>query len=301
MPAFPPSTSHAVTARPAPAPAARRLGPPGCIAQAVVGSPLGDIRLACTAHGLAGLWFIGQRDDPGPAVAPLAAHRWLQQAADELCGYWRRTPAGPLPAGRFQVPLDLHGTPFQQAVWRALQAVPEGRTDSYARLAARAGHAGALRAVGAAVGRNPVSIIVPCHRIVASDGRLTGFGGGLPRKLALLRLEGALPGPQPGGDPRSSRPAVSGAVSPGTRPVTASPAGTASAGQPASAAEAPGPSISLLARLRVPPSAWWPGSHNGRDAPAHADAQPHAHAATARLAGRPAQAELPWSAEGQAR
>lgn len=280
-----------------PSPTRRRAGPAGCIAQAVVDSPLGDVRLACSERGLAGLWFVGQADDPGPAVAPLKRHRWLDQAADELQRYWRQA----LEDGRFAVPLDLQGTPFQRAVWQALLDVPAGRVDSYARLAARAGQAGAVRAVGAAVGRNPVSVIVPCHRIVASDGRLTGFGGGLPRKLALLRLEGALPGPQPGGDPRSSRPAVSGAVSPGTRPVTASPAGTASAGQPASAAEAPGPSISLLARLRVPPSAWWPGSHNGRDAPAHADAQPHAHAATARLAGRPAQAELPWSAEGQAR
>lgn len=288
----------------------RRTGPAGCIAQAVVGSPLGDLRLACTERGLAGLWFVGQADDPGATVAPLIRHRWLDQAADELQGYWahrhgQRAGGGqhgdPPEGPRFAVPLDLHGTPLQRAVWQALLDVPPGAVDSYANLAARAGHPGAVRAVGAAVGRNPVSVIVPCHRIVASDGRLTGFGGGLPRKLALLRLEGALPGPQPGGDPRSSRPAVSGAVSPGTRPVTASPAGTASAGQPASAAEAPGPSISLLARLRVPPSAWWPGSHNGRDAPAHADAQPHAHAATARLAGRPAQAELPWSAEGQAR
>ncbi|MBI5333139.1 MAG: methylated-DNA--[protein]-cysteine S-methyltransferase [Burkholderiales bacterium] len=278
MPAFPPSTSHAVTARPAAAPAARRLGPPGCIAQAVVGSPLGDIRLACTAHGLAGLWFIGQRDDPGPAVAPLAAHRWLQQAADELCGYWRRTPADPLPAGRFQVPLDLHGTPFQQAVWRALQAVPEGRTDSYARLAARAGHAGALRAVGAAVGRNPVSIIVPCHRIVASDGRLTGFGGGLPRKLALLRLEGVLPGPMGEGRSGDAQP----------------PIGLIDWSQPELPAAA-------LARLRVPRPAGRPGRGPAPDA--SAASRPHAMSALppaggdtahASRAQATAQAELPW-------
>lgn len=314
MPAFPPSTSHAVTACPAPAPASRRLGPPRCIAQAVVGSPLGDIRLACTAHGLAGLWFIGQRDDPGPAVAPLAAHRWLQQAADELCGYWRRTPADPLPAGRFQVPLDLHGTSFQQAVWRALQAVPEGRTDSYARLAARAGHAGAVRAVGAAVGRNPVSIIVPCHRIVAGDGRLTGFGGGLPRKLALLRLEGVLPGPM--GEGRSPD-ASENASGEGGQDLAANAGGLPAGARPGGVRpDAARPPIGLfdwsqpelpaaaLARLRVPRPAGRPGRGPAPDA--SAAASPHAMPAPPALppaggdtahasrAQATAQADLPW-------
>jgi methylated-DNA-[protein]-cysteine S-methyltransferase len=90
------------------------------------------------------------------------------------------------------VPLDLQGTPFQQAVWRTLLGIAPGATRSYSELARDAGAAGAVRAVGAAVGRNPVSVIVPCHRVIGRDGSLTGYAGGLPRKTALLQLEGAL-------------------------------------------------------------------------------------------------------------
>lgn len=286
---------HAVTARPASASAARSLGPPRCIAQAVVGSPLGDIRLACTARGLAGLWFAGQRDDPGPTVAPLAAHRWLEQAADELGSYWRRTRAGPLQGTRFQVPLDLHGTPFQQAVWRALQAVPEGCTDSYANLATRAGHAGAVRAVGAAVGRNPVSIIVPCHRIVASDGRLTGFGGGLPRKLALLRLEGVLPGLMAERGPQDRVPA--GAPPSGAR------CDTAQAQIGWMAAVEPSLPAATLARLRVPRPTGRPTQDRMQDAsqaPSPHDVSARPPAGGDATLAVPAQAELPWADPGAA-
>ena len=83
---------------------------------------------------------------------------------------------------------------FQQAVWRTLLDIPAGRTSTYAAVAARAGSARAVRAAGAAIGRNPLSIIVPCHRVLGRDGSLTGYAGGLQRKQALLRLEGALPG-----------------------------------------------------------------------------------------------------------
>jgi methylated-DNA-[protein]-cysteine S-methyltransferase len=92
---------------------------------------------------------------------------------------------------RFDVPLDLSGgTPFQQAVWHALLTVPSGQSRSYGQLAAQLNNPQAVRAVGAAVGRNPVSIIVPCHRILGAGGQLTGYAGGLWRKEALLRLEG---------------------------------------------------------------------------------------------------------------
>ena len=91
----------------------------------------------------------------------------------------------------FDVPLDLSvGTAFQQAVWQALRQIPYGKTSSYLALASAMGKPSATRAVGAAVGRNPVSIIVPCHRVLGSTGRLTGYAGGLWRKQALLQLEG---------------------------------------------------------------------------------------------------------------
>ena len=90
-------------------------------------------------------------------------------------------------------PLDLrHGTVFQRAVWQALLSIPFGQITRYAAVAGRVGRPTAVRALGAAVGRNPISIIVPCHRVIGADGSLTGYAGGLDRKTALLRLEGVL-------------------------------------------------------------------------------------------------------------
>jgi methylated-DNA-[protein]-cysteine S-methyltransferase len=90
------------------------------------------------------------------------------------------------------LPLDLSaGSPFQQAVWQALLAIPRGNTTSYGVLSSRIGRPTALRAVGGAIGRNPLSIVVPCHRVIGSNGSLTGYAGGLDRKIALLQLEGA--------------------------------------------------------------------------------------------------------------
>ena len=88
--------------------------------------------------------------------------------------------------------LDLHGTAFQQAVWRALQTLARGATSTYGQIAAQAGSPAAVRATGAAIGRNPVGILVPCHRVLGRDGSLTGYAGGLHRKQALLQLEGVL-------------------------------------------------------------------------------------------------------------
>jgi methylated-DNA-[protein]-cysteine S-methyltransferase len=91
------------------------------------------------------------------------------------------------------IPVAPVGTPFQLSVWRALRTIPVGRTISYLDLAKRVGKPAAMRAVGAANGKNPVALVIPCHRVIASDGKLHGYGGGLPRKAWLLRHEGALP------------------------------------------------------------------------------------------------------------
>jgi methylated-DNA-[protein]-cysteine S-methyltransferase len=151
-------------------------------------SPLGTMLLAATDRGLAGLWFAGQRHGPDSSKwREDPRHPVLLQAAAQLAEYF----AGQRTA--FELPLDLQaGTPFQQSVWQALQAIPPGGTTSYAELSRRVGRPLAARAVGAAVGRNPLSIVVPCHRVLGTGGALTGYAGGLERKTALLRLEGAL-------------------------------------------------------------------------------------------------------------
>lgn len=151
-------------------------------------SPLGTMLLAASDRGLAGVWFLGQRHGPdssGWREDP--RHPVLREAVAQLAAYFagERTD--------FDLPLDLQaGTAFQQSVWDALLAIPSGGTTSYAELARRLGKPQAARAIGAAVGRNPVSIVVPCHRVLGTDGTLTGYAGGLERKTALLQLEGAL-------------------------------------------------------------------------------------------------------------
>ncbi len=158
-----------------------------CTAQSTLATPLGPMRLARTEAGLAGAWFEDQKGYPGKITAPLRDDDpLLGAAASQLGEYFagRRS--------RFELPLDLHGTEFQRAVWQALLEIDCGATSSYGAIARGLGSPRAVRAVGAAVGRNPVSIIVPCHRVLGGDGSLTGYAGGLERKRALLRLEGAL-------------------------------------------------------------------------------------------------------------
>lgn len=149
---------------------------------------LGTMLLAASDRGLAGVWFEGQRH--GPEAVPwreAPEHPVLQAAMRQLAEYFEGSRT------QFDLPLDLRlGTPFQQSVWQALLAIPSGRTTSYAALGRQLGRPQAARAVGAAVGRNPVSIVVPCHRVVGTAGALTGYAGGLERKTALLQLEGAL-------------------------------------------------------------------------------------------------------------
>lgn len=151
-------------------------------------SPLGRIVLAAVDDQLLGVWFDEQTHLPDLSACTSAPdHPVLQRTALQLTQYFagqRRT---------FDVPLaTVAGTPFQQAVWRALQDIPFGSTCSYGELARRIGKPAAVRAVGAAVGRNPLGIIVPCHRVIGASGSLTGYAGGLHRKTALLQLEGVL-------------------------------------------------------------------------------------------------------------
>ena len=151
-------------------------------------SPLGRIVLAASHTGLAGLWFDGQQHFPTRLDAlPLVAassHPVMHEATAQLAAYF----AGE--RSEFDLPLDLSGgTAFQQSVWQALLAIDAGDTASYSEVAARIGNPAAVRAVGAAIGRNPVSIVVPCHRVIGSGGALTGYAGGLARKTALLQLE----------------------------------------------------------------------------------------------------------------
>lgn len=157
-----------------------------CTGQTVFQTPLGPLLLARTARGLAGAWFEGQRHHPPVIDAPfLDGDPLLTRVGEQLHAYFDGATKS------FDVPLDLQGTPFQQAVWQALLAIAPGMTRSYGEIARAVGRPVAVRAVGSAVGRNPVSILVPCHRVIGTDGSLTGYAGGIDRKVALLRLEAA--------------------------------------------------------------------------------------------------------------
>ncbi len=151
--------------------------------------PLGPMRLAAAGDALAGVWFEGQKHFPPDADGWTLVPQdpLLQEAARQLDAYF----AGRLDA--FDLPLAAPaGTAFQQRVWDALRTIPRGATESYGALARRLDHPAAVRAVGAAVGRNPWSVVVPCHRVLGRAGAMTGYAGGIERKTALLRLEGAL-------------------------------------------------------------------------------------------------------------
>ncbi len=148
-------------------------------------SPHGRMLLVADDKALAGVYFTGQKYLPRVEAdwKRDAQHAPLRQAKRELKEYFsgRRK--------RFSVKLAPRGTPFQRSVWKAIARVGFGRTIPYAELARRAGRPGSARAAGAATGRNPIGIIVPCHRIVGSNGSLTGYAGGLAKKRALLALE----------------------------------------------------------------------------------------------------------------
>jgi len=148
-------------------------------------SRLGNLTLAATKMGLCGLWFEWHKYQPQLGIRQDTDSDTLLCEAKRQVLAWL---AGE--ASCFDLPIDLRaGTVFQQRVWQALLGIPRGTTISYAQVGERIGQPGANRAVGAAVGRNPLSIIVPCHRVVGTNGALTGYAGGIDRKRELLRLE----------------------------------------------------------------------------------------------------------------
>jgi methylated-DNA-[protein]-cysteine S-methyltransferase len=154
-------------------------------AHKIVKTPVGALTLVASDKGLAAvLW---QDDKPGRVRLDIGAedkkHKILAEAERQLLEYF----AGKRDA--FSLPLDFHGTPFQKKVWAALCQIPFGETRSYADIAKQVGSPKAVRAVGSANGKNPISIIAPCHRVIGKNGKLTGFAGGLEVKAFLLGLE----------------------------------------------------------------------------------------------------------------
>jgi methylated-DNA-[protein]-cysteine S-methyltransferase len=155
-------------------------------------TPHGTLNLAVDADGtLVELWLPNRkRRDTTPEPLPRRARDGMQAVKTQLDEYFageRRT---------FDLPLDPTGSPFEQRVWARLREIPYGSTTSYGAIAAEFGLVNGARAVGRANGANPIPIIIPCHRVIGADGTLTGFGGGLPLKRALLELEGAIAPPE---------------------------------------------------------------------------------------------------------
>jgi O-6-methylguanine DNA methyltransferase len=163
-------------------------------------SPIGTLLAAVSPGGVCALEFDGTKSARTIEARlarrhPMAVIERVEpthQALAPVRTWLARYFDGARPEGR-ELDLDLHGTAFEVAVWKKLLAVPAGRTWTYGALADKVGHPGSARAVGGAVGSNPVAVIVPCHRIVGANGTLTGFGGGLPRKRWLLEHEAVLP------------------------------------------------------------------------------------------------------------
>lgn len=147
---------------------------------AYTNSPIGALMLVEDQERLTEIRFCPETPNPRPG----STHPLLQEAIVQLEAYF----AGNL--RHFDLPLAPAGTPFQQTVWHELQCIPYGHTITYAELARRIGRPTASRAVGAANGRNPIPILIPCHRVIGSNGHLTGYAGGLPIKTHLLALEG---------------------------------------------------------------------------------------------------------------
>ena len=156
-------------------------------------SPLGPMFACASPAGLCGLWFKGQKhffESDIAHLSPYPLHPMLQKTERWLSAYFSSAEAG---AGAELPALDLSaGTDFQQRVWRALLQIGSGTSKGYGALAQQLGSPKAARALGAAVGKNPVSLIVPCHRVVGASGALTGYAGGLDKKTWLLQHEGAL-------------------------------------------------------------------------------------------------------------
>lgn len=146
-------------------------------------SPLGRITLQANQQGLLGLWFETHTTQPKELGQYSPNDPILSQTINQLDEYFAKTRT------QFDVPIAAVGTEFQQQVWRALMTIPYGETWSYQQLANAIGNPKAVRAVGLANGKNPISVIVPCHRVIGKNGKLTGYAGGVERKAKLLELE----------------------------------------------------------------------------------------------------------------
>ena len=154
-----------------------------------IDSPLGKIRLVATDTGLTGCYFHGQKYFPDSAAdTENPEHPLLTHAARQLQAYFSGTPLKKDPL-KGTIALRLEGSDFQQQVWQALLSIPYGGKTTYGELARTLGHPRSTRAVAAAIGRNPVSVFVPCHRVIGKNGTLTGYAGGIDRKRQLLELE----------------------------------------------------------------------------------------------------------------
>jgi methylated-DNA-[protein]-cysteine S-methyltransferase len=148
-----------------------------------IDSPIGPLLLTCDEVGLTGVYMEGHRGAPSLPVESVQGHPTLEVSERQIREYFEGRRE------RFDLTLSQKGTPFQLAVWKALRAISFGATKSYSELARQVGRPKASRAVGVANSRNPISIIVPCHRVVGSSGDLTGYAGGLERKRWLLEWE----------------------------------------------------------------------------------------------------------------
>lgn len=149
----------------------------------ILDSPLGGLTVVADGDALTGLYFPGHQRRPDPATFGPLVHTGFEETARQLAEYFAGERTG------FDLPLAPHGGEFEQRVWGLLRTIPYGETRSYGDLARELGEAGLAQAVGTANGRNPISVVVPCHRVVGADGSLTGYAGGLDRKRFLLELE----------------------------------------------------------------------------------------------------------------
>lgn len=163
--------------------ATRIMGKEGVMFYAEMESPVGGLRLAGDGEKLRQVWFMEGKSRKGPQKDWVKDEKPFREVTQQLRAYFR----GELK--EFDLRLEMEGTEFQRSVWRELQRIPYGETISYLELAKRIGNPKAVRAVGLANGQNPIPIIVPCHRVIGSDGSLTGFGGGMENKRKLLELE----------------------------------------------------------------------------------------------------------------
>lgn len=147
-------------------------------------SPLGPIKIAGDANAIKMITFVDEKGEEGSGVMPLVIRKCKKQLAEYFEGQRKQ----------FNIPLAPEGTDFQQEVWKVLLDIPFGTTSTYAKQSIKLGDIKKIRAVGTANGKNPVAIIIPCHRVIGSDGSLTGYAGGLDKKEWLLRHEKSMPG-----------------------------------------------------------------------------------------------------------